>query len=85
MKLELENLRKERLHGFFVRSRANWNDNGEKVTEYFCDLGKQHIASKTIHYIETENGNHVYDQNEILTETKNIMKPRSLNQMKELT
>ena len=32
---ELENPRKEKLNGHFVRSKANWIDNGEKVTKYF--------------------------------------------------
>ena len=37
---ELENLRIEKLHGSFIRSRANWVDSGEKVTKYFCNLEK---------------------------------------------
>ena len=48
---ELENLRKEKLHGSFIRSRANWVDSGEKVTKYFCNLEKQNIASKTIPFM----------------------------------
>ena len=67
---ELENLRKEKLHGSFIRSRANWVDSGEKVTKYFCNLEKQNIASKTIPFIETEDGNHLFDQREILKEAK---------------
>ena len=55
---ELENLRKEKLHGSFIRFRANWVDSGEKVTKYFCNLEKQNIASKTIPFLETEDGNH---------------------------
>ena len=67
---ELENLRKETLHGSFIRSRANWVDSGEKVTKYFCNLEKQNIASKTILFIETEDGNHLFDQREILKEAQ---------------
>ena len=67
---ELENLRKEKLHGSFIRSRANWADSGEKVTKYFCNLEKQNIASETIPLIETEDGNHLFDQREILKEAK---------------
>ena len=31
---ELENVRKEKLHCSFIRSRANWVNSGEKVTKY---------------------------------------------------
>ena len=41
-----------------------------KVTKYFCNLEKQNIASKTILFIETEDGNHLFDQREILKEAK---------------
>ena len=70
LQLELETLRKERLNGSFIRSRSNWIDNREKVTNYFCNLEKQHVASKTMHYIEKEDGIHIFDQKEILKETK---------------
>ena len=32
---ELENIRNEKMNGCFIRSRANWIDNGEKITKYF--------------------------------------------------
>ena len=74
LQLELETLRKERLNVFFIRSRSNWIDNGEKVTNYFCNLEKQHVASKTMHCIEKENGINIFYQKEILKETKQFYK-----------
>ena len=49
---ELENIRNEKMNGYFIRSGANWIDNGEKITKYFCNLEKLHIASKFIPFIE---------------------------------
>ena len=67
---QLENLRQEKLNGYFTRARANWVENGERATKYFCNLEKQHIASKNIPFLVKDDGNHTYDQNEILVETK---------------
>ena len=35
-KLELENCRQKKVEGLLLRSRANWHENGEKCTNYFC-------------------------------------------------
>ena len=67
---ELENIRNEKMNGYFIRSRANWIDNGEKITKYFCNLEKQHIASKFIPFIEKEDGSRIFDQKKILEEAK---------------
>jgi hypothetical protein len=34
----LENLRKEKLKGNMIRSKARWVEEGEKPTKYFCHL-----------------------------------------------
>ena len=67
---ELENIRNEKMNGYFIRSRANWIDNGEKITKYFCNLEKQHIASKFIPFIEKEDSSRIFDQRTILEEAK---------------
>ena len=67
---ELENIRNEKMNGYFIRSRANSIDNGEKITKYFCNLEKQHIATKCIPFIEKEEGSRIFDQRKILEEAK---------------
>ena len=67
---ELEKIRSEKLKGFFVRSCPKWIDNGEKVTRYFCNLEKQHNSTKSISFIEKQNGETIRYQEEILNETK---------------
>ena len=37
---ELYELRKKKMEGIKVRSRARWISEGEKTTKYFCKLGK---------------------------------------------
>lgn len=34
-KLEISNLRKKKLDGIFIRSKAEWIHEGEKPTQYF--------------------------------------------------
>ena len=46
-KTALENLRKEKLQGHFIRSRAKWVDEGEKPTKYFCHLESRNYLNKT--------------------------------------
>jgi hypothetical protein len=40
-KTELEIKRQHIIDGLLLRSRANWDENGEKCTEYFCKLEKK--------------------------------------------
>jgi hypothetical protein len=47
---ELENRRQD-IHvveGLLLRSRANWHENGERCSEYFCKLEKKSSINKTI-------------------------------------
>lgn len=44
----LENFRKEKLRGHFIRSRAKWVDEGEKPTKYFCHLESRNFLNKII-------------------------------------
>jgi hypothetical protein len=36
--LELGNKRQQKIEGILLRSRANWHENGEKCSEYFCSF-----------------------------------------------
>ena len=53
-----------------IRSRAQYIDQSEKPTKYFCALEKHNYVSKIICNLEQENGNKITDQEEILKETK---------------
>ena len=44
----LENLRKEKLQGHIIRSRAQLIEQGEKPSRYFCKLGPRNFLNKTI-------------------------------------
>jgi hypothetical protein len=39
-----------------VRSRAQWVDEGEKPTKYFCGLESKNYTSKIIPKVEKDNG-----------------------------
>ena len=47
-KIELQNLRKEKLEGVIIRSRTRWAEEGEKPTKYFCSLESRNFINKTI-------------------------------------
>lgn len=47
-KKELESIRKEKLLGHMIRSRARWIEEGEKPSKYFCNLESRNYLNKTI-------------------------------------
>jgi hypothetical protein len=69
---QLENIRKEKLKGHFVRSRAKWIEEGEKPTKYFCHLESRNFLNKTIKKIETQDNGIIYNQSDILKEIKHF-------------
>ena len=71
---ELLEIRKKRLEGSLVRSRAKWVLEGEKPSKYFCNLENRHFVSKHMASLYTNTGNLIFDQNSILNETKNHYK-----------
>ena len=71
LKQELNNLREDKMQGYLVRSRANIIENGEKPSQYFCNLESHNYSSKIINVIEQENGEHITNQKE--TRNKQIL------------
>lgn len=69
-KLELESLRKEKLQGHVIRSRAKWVEEGEKPSKYFCSLESRNFLNKTIKKVEMDENTTIYDQSEILQQVK---------------
>ena len=67
---ELEQLRKKKIEGILVRSRANWINEGEKPTHYFCNLENRNFVNKTISFLEKPNGEIIENQAEILKEVE---------------
>ena len=46
LKLELQNIRENRLKGVFIRSKARWVEKGEKPSRYFLNLENRNFVSK---------------------------------------
>ena len=51
LKQELNNLREDKMQGYLVRSRANIIENGEKPSQYFCNLESHNYSSKIINVL----------------------------------
>ena len=73
-KNELEKIRKEKLKGNMIRSRAKWVEEGEKVSKFFCSLESKNYINKTIYRLEKNNGQQITKQNEILKEIEMFYK-----------
>lgn len=69
-KIELENARMQKIEGLLLRSRANWHENGEKCSQYFCKLEKKNYIKKTITELVNDEGKHLSKQSDILLEQK---------------
>ena len=69
-KLELQEIRKKKMDGAFIRSKAKWIEEGEKLTNYFCNLENRNFVSKVINTIETNEGIKLTDTSDIVKETK---------------
>ena len=69
-KEQLINARNKKLQGMIIRPRIKWINEGEKPTSYFCNLEKRNYVSKNINFLETNEGNIIYENEEIVCETK---------------
>ena len=69
-KAQLEELRTRKLEGMIIRSRARWLQDGEKTSRYFCNLEKRNYLDKSMHFLEVDNGELTFDNDEIVKETK---------------
>ena len=58
------------MQGFLVRSRAKFINDSKNPTNFFCNLEKNNYTSNIAPKLETNNGEIVTDQHEILNETK---------------
>ena len=69
MKQQLKEIRENKMQGILIRSGANIIENGEKPTKFFCNLETNNYTSKTINFLEQENGVLITNQEETLKET----------------
>ena len=60
------------MSGIRIKSRANWLEDGEKASKFFCNLEKHNYTEKTIKKLKDNDGNNIYNQKSILTEIKNF-------------
>ena len=67
-KSELEELRKEKMKGHVIRSRAQYLSDGEKATKYFCSLENKNYIEKTVKKLVLNNNQCITDQHKILKE-----------------
>ena len=67
---KLEMIRKNKLIGALIRSRANWIENGEKPTKYFCNLENRHFISKRMNILIDRTGKEINKDEDIIEETK---------------
>lgn len=68
----LEDLRRKKMEGVKLRSKAKWVDEGEKVTQYFCNLENRNFMSKCMPSLISNSGEILNEQDSILQETKNF-------------
>ena len=57
-----------------IRSRLHWLQQGEKPSRYFCNLENRNFVSKRMTYIENDDGNVLFDQDDLTRETKSFYK-----------
>ena len=72
---ELKNLKDEQIKGLIIRAiiKAKWQVEGEKNTNYFCNLEKRHFTEKLIPKLIVEN-NEITDLSQIIKEQANFYK-----------
>ena len=66
----MEELRSKKMEGVKLRSKAKWVDEGEKVTQYFCNLENRNFISKCMPSLMSNKGDVLKEQESILQETK---------------
>ena len=84
-KLHLQELRDAKLRGMIIRSRVDWLELGEKPSNYFCHLENRNFKAKRMLFLEKENGDVIYEQDDLVEETKvfykNLYKKQDINRM----
>ena len=69
---ELVQHREKIVTGIMARAKARWVAEGEKCTNYFCNLEKRNYNEKIIPKLINDNGEEIFNQSEILEEQKSF-------------
>ena len=83
-KEQLENIRSKTMEGVLIRSKARWIGEGEKTSQYFCNLEKRHYTSKRMTSLIKDNGIETNDNDEIVNEVRTFYKQFYINQEMKL-
>ena len=79
-KTKLLEFREKKIKGMMIRSRLHWLQQGEKPSRYFCNLENRNLVSKRMTYNENDEGNMLFDQDDLTKETctfyKNLYEKR---------
>ena len=67
---ELTKLRRKKVEGMTVRTRAKWIYEGEQNSKYFCNLEKIHFVQKAMCLIQKDDDDIIHDSNLITQENK---------------
>ena len=71
-KQELQDLRKNKISGQALRAKAQWLNNGEKPSKFFCMLENKNFVDKTIRKLKLDDGSEITEQSKILTAVKDF-------------
>ena len=70
---EVKKLKDEQIMGLIIPAKAKWQVEGEKSTNYFCNLEKHYFTEKLIPKLIVEN-NEITDLSQIIKEQANFYK-----------
>jgi exonuclease III len=82
-KENLITLRRNKMQGVLLRSKARWAAEGEKITKYFCSLERRHYVSKQMFKLISKQGETLDKTEDMLQETKDYY--QTLYKEKEVT
>jgi exonuclease III len=71
-KQTLIDLRKNKIQGIIIRSKARYAAEGEQVSKYYCGLEKRHFVSKQMYKLITDDSRCITKTEEMIHETKDF-------------
>lgn len=69
---KLFEIRRKKVDGMIIRSRAKWTGDSEKKIEIFCNLEKINFVPRSMCFIQKENGEIIQDSKSITSESKSF-------------